>query len=101
MRFSNAFGACEVDSLPGCSQIAVSHSVFIAPVHRGKGRGAANHWLRLSRLKDLHYDTVICTVDKTNAKEIRNLTEFGWKAVHEFKSSKTGHTVILFVRNVE
>jgi L-amino acid N-acyltransferase YncA len=99
-RFSNLFGACELDSIPGCSQLAVSHSVFVLPKYRGKGRGAANHALRLDRAKALHYDCLMATVNAENIKEKRNLRDNGWKHVHTFNSSKTTNTVEIWVINL-
>ena len=96
MRFSNGYGVCEIDNLPGCSQLAVSHSVFVLPQYRGKGQGRNNHLLRLERMRDMKYDAAICTVNSTNLKEKKHLEEFGWKKLMEFKSRKTENTVELW-----
>lgn len=57
----------EIDSLPGCTQVAVSHAVFLPPKERGKGKGTAAHGKRLKMLKeDLGYDYTLCTVDSQN-----------------------------------
>lgn len=98
--YSNIFGACELDSIPGCSQLAISHGVFVLPTYRGAGLGAANHKLRLDRARQLHYDCVIATVDAANEKEKRNLLEHGWTKLHSFKNSKTEHTVEIWGINL-
>lgn len=99
-RYSNEYGACEIDSLPGSPQVAVSHAVFIQPEFRGKGIGNQNHRLRLRRLKEMHYDCVICTVRGDNDKEKRNLSDNGWHFLMRFQSSNTNHQVELWGRNV-
>jgi RimJ/RimL family protein N-acetyltransferase len=100
VRFANCFGACELDSIPGCSQLAISHGVFIRESMRGQRLGYANHNLRLERARNLHYDCVMATVDAANEKEKRNLKEMGWSCLHNFKNSKTGHTVEIWAINV-
>ena len=46
MRYSinNVHG--EIDSLPGCTQVAVSHSVFIPKEFRGNGEGTIHRSLK-------------------------------------------------------
>ena len=100
MRFANEFGACEVTTLPGCPQVAVSHSVFVRPEHRGKGHGSGNHLARLKRYKELHYDCVICTVAATNVREQAILKKNGWKCLSEFHSTNTGHGVQIWSINL-
>jgi len=100
MRFANKHGACEIDTVPGCSQLAISHYVFIRPENRGQGEGQKNHDLRLKRMKDLLYDCVICTVDYSNLAQKHILEKFGWKNCHSFFNQKTGHTVEIWARNL-
>lgn len=100
MRFSNTFGACEIDSIPGCSQLAISHGFFIKSQHRHQNFGSANHQLRLDRAKDLCYDCMIATVDAANESEKKILTKNGWKCLHSFKNSKTEHTVEIWAINL-
>lgn len=99
MRFANAVGTCQIDDLPGCSQIAVSHSVFVLPHLRRQGHGTNNHALRLERMKNLNYDAAVCTVASGNAIEKSHLTKFGWKFLYSFKSSKTGSVVELWIND--
>lgn len=88
----------EIDSLPGCSQIAVSHSVFAPEEIRGFGVGqAANLQRKNTVFNDLGYDGMICTVDANNHAQCRILFENGWQMLKEFQSSKTGHTVQLWM----
>jgi RimJ/RimL family protein N-acetyltransferase len=94
-----AFG--EVDNLPGSSQVAVFHSAFVKPELQNKGYGSLAHEDRLLTAKhELGYDYALCTVDVSNAKQIKILVGFGWKELDTFKSSKTGHTVALYGRGL-
>jgi hypothetical protein len=93
--------ACgEIDSLPGCSQVAVFHSAFVLPEFRNKGHGLAAHIDRLETAMDLLYDVGLCTVARNNEYQITNLTKTGWKQVWKFVSSKTGNEVLVFLRNL-
>lgn len=98
MRFANEFGVCEIDTLPGSPQVAVSHAVFVYPEHRGTGKGSMNHMLRLKRLGDLGYNYVMATMRAGNAAEEAILVKNGWKRLDEFTSSSTGHVVVLWGR---
>jgi RimJ/RimL family protein N-acetyltransferase len=100
MRFANEFGACEITTLPGSPQVAVSHAVFIFPEHRGKGHGAKNHNLRLKRLKQMGYNYVICTVANANEAEKHILKTNGWNELASFDSSQTIHKVHLYGREL-
>jgi hypothetical protein len=100
MRFSNEYGVCEITTLPGSPQVAVSHAVFIFPEHRGTGKGALNHTLRLNRLKDLGYNYVICTVADGNLAEEHLLEKNGWTRLSDFNSSQTKHKVALYGRGL-
>lgn len=87
----------EVDSLPGCSQIAVIHSAFVVPEERNKGVGYKAHLERIEQLwGELNYDAAICTVDATNEAERKILRASGWTNLSMFESRKTGHNVCLF-----
>lgn len=91
----------EIDTLPGCTQVAISHGVFVPLGKRGKGSGKAAQAARLSVLKDgLGYDYAICTVDLKNAAQKHILEEAGWRYLSSFTSSKTGHQVAVFGRNL-
>lgn len=96
MRYvdSSGFVFGEVDSLPGCSQVAVSHSVF--SVSKLPRAGSKAHAERLAYLRSLGYDYVLCIVNSTNAKQLSILKRFQWKPLDTFTSDKTGHFVCLY-----
>ena len=83
----------ELTTLPGCSQVAVSHAVFVQRNERGKGKGTAANLSRRILAGELGYDLMICTVDAANSAEIAVLGKAGWHPLTSFVSSKTGHTV--------
>ena len=61
---SSGFVFGEIDSLPGCSQIAVSHAVFCAPEARNSSFGKQAHKERLQLLKKLGYEDKIDEIKK-------------------------------------
>lgn len=87
----------EIDSLPGCTQIAVSHSVYLPVHHRGDGLGTtANTKRKQIAFDELGYDMMICTIDGNNLPQKQILLTNGWKFLNYFVSRKTGHTVELW-----
>lgn len=100
MRYQHEGTYGEVTTLPGCSQVAVSHSVFRPSCSRGSGRDTEGMLERLRMMfEDLGYDYVLCTVDASNARQIHMLEKNGWRRLDWFKSSKTEHTVELWGTN--
>lgn len=84
----------ELSTLPGCSQVVVSHGVFLPEAAREKGLGKlANRERKTMVFDELGYDCMICTVDATNTRQIAVLSDCGWNVLFEFRSSKTGHLV--------
>jgi len=98
MRFSDEVGTYELDSLPGCAQICVSHNAFVFPVMRGQKKAEDWHKRRLAEIKRLGYDRVICTVRINNLAQIKILERNGWSKMHEFTSSYSGNVVQLYIR---
>jgi RimJ/RimL family protein N-acetyltransferase len=96
MRLSNQFGFSELDPLPGCSQVVVSHNSVIYKEHRGLGHGTRANKFRIEKAKFLGYDYILCTVDGSNEAQLRILKNNGWKKLDSFDSRKTGHNVIIF-----
>ena len=89
-------GVGEIDNLPGSSQIAVFHSAFIRPDFRKGGHGFKAHVERLEKAIALGYDFAICTVDVTNAAQVKILEDNGWKLLQDFYSTKTTHRVLIY-----
>lgn len=95
MTICTAIG--EVDSLPGCSQIAVSHSVFVPRESRGKGLGRQANAMRQKLVfEELGYDMMICTVAQSNTDQRKILEKNGWICYTAFISRKTGYAVELW-----
>ena len=87
----------EIDTLPGCTQIAISHSVYLPTIHRGKGKGTlANSKRQRIIFDELGYDMMICTIDSSNTCQKQILRANGWKLLDKFVSSKTEHLVELW-----
>lgn len=86
----------ELDSLPGCSQIVVSHSVFSVSPVKGNGSGKKAHAERLAYMRSLGWDYALCTVNSENKAQLAILKRFQWKHLDSFTSDKTGHLVYLY-----
>lgn len=88
----------ELDTLPGCTQIAISHSVFLNIKDRNKGKGTEANLKRIEVAKHLGYDYILCTVASTNERQIKILEKNKWKQLDSFFSEKTNHIVFLYGR---
>lgn len=100
MRYNSNGVIGEIDNLPGCSQVAVFHSVFVLPDERGQRKGINAHVDRILEAERLGYDAAICTVNLANKAQLRILEEHQWKCVHQFTSLKTENRVGIFVRDI-
>ena len=101
MRISEKMQAFELDSLPGCSQVAVSHGMFIRSEYRGEGNAKECMAYRLDTAIDLGYDYVICTVDMDNTPQVKTLNSTGWTCLDTFVSERTGHAVALYGKHLK
>jgi hypothetical protein len=90
----------QLDDLPGCSQVAVSHSMFLHPNCRGQGYSYTAGFDRIRKMKELGYDYAICTVDSSNVAEIKQLNNSGWFSIGIFDSKKTGHVVRIYGKSL-
>lgn len=90
----------ELSTLPGCTQIAVSHGVFVPPENRGKGLGTWANTERTRVAHDLGYDYILCTVDSANVAQCKVMQKNGWVVLSTFKSRKTSHWVLLYGRSL-
>lgn len=97
-RYSNAFGAFEIDSLPGQSQVAVCHSFVVPEDRRGKGHGHQLKSLQEIELDIQHYDMAICTVAAGNTRQKRVLTKAGWQCLTSFRNRRSSETTELWGR---
>lgn len=94
-NFGGVFG--EIDSLPGCSQVGVSHAVYVPASGRNDGAGTLANTLRTGYMREtLGYDYALCTVNAANDAQIHLLMKNGWTRLDAFDSSKTGHHVTLW-----
>lgn len=100
-RYSNAFGAFEIDSLPGQSQVAVCHSFVVPDDMRGKGHGHQLKSLQEIELDIQHYDLAICTVAAGNERQKRVLTKAGWQHLTSFRNRRSSETTELWCRGAQ
>lgn len=100
MRYAIVGCAHELDSLPGCSQIVVSHAAFVPKEKRGEGLGDIVHKRRLNQMAALGYDAALCSCTSSNEAQKKILLKNGWTNVWSFDSSKTGNTVLIWMKNL-
>lgn len=99
MNFKGVFG--ELTTLPGCSQVVVSHGVYTPKYRRGKGFGTAALAERIEYASlELGYDYMLCTVREDNISEQRVLGSKGFIRLDKFLSSNTGHMILLFGKQI-
>ena len=90
----------EITSLPGCSQIAVSHSVFLPLSQRGKDLAIpANKERQSFCFNEMLYDYMLCTINTDNKAQKRVLEKTGWRKLDSFVSRKTQHLVEIWGKN--
>jgi len=97
---STGFIFGELDSLPGCSQIVVSHAVFSVSPYKGQGSGKSAHAERLAYMRSLGWDYALCTVNMENKAQLAILNRFNWKQLDVFHSDKTGNDVGVFGKHL-
>lgn len=98
MRFSHGPIHGEISTMPGCSQVAISHGVFSR--QRGSGLATEANGVRIEAMHDMGYDYALCTVDHANEVQIAILERNKWTWLSSFDSSKTGHHVRLYGRRL-
>lgn len=100
MRFNHFNVIGEVDTLPGCSQVCVSHGVFVPVGLRGEGLGREAHAARLNNMRALGYDYGLCTVRSDNVPQLAIMDKANWVWLSSFHSSKTDADVRLYGRRL-
>lgn len=96
MRYNHSGVLSRIDDLPGNGQVAVFNYVFTPSNNRGRGSGRIAHEARLDEARRLGYDYAICTMDSDNEIQRKILVRFKWKFLFSFMSSRTGHIVSMF-----
>ena len=94
-------GFYEINSFPGCPQIAISNHAFINPKYRNKGYGKIFHAKRLREIKELGFDYILCSVKANNVFQKKILRRFGWSRFSVFPNKETGNFVELWGRSTE
>lgn len=94
-------GSFELDSMPGCAKVGISHHLEIAEQHRGKGYGnqAMEDRLRLAREQNFRY--ILCTVVNGNKPQESIMRKFKFKSVSHFDNPTTGNRVVIWGKNLD
>lgn len=97
MKFSTAYGAFEIDSMPGQPQVALCHSFFVPESHRGQGFAHALKQDQIRVLLGQQYDFAICTVAAGNDRQVAVLERAGWRVLMDgFCNSRLGGQTLIF-----
>lgn len=89
MRIATKVGACQIDSLPGQSQIAICHSFFVSHGRRGLGEGGRLKKKQLKALYKANYDFALCTVAQGNCAQKKILKKQGWAMLTIFWNTRS------------
>jgi RimJ/RimL family protein N-acetyltransferase len=93
-------GEYQIDPMPGCKTIGVSHALKIYPEFRGKGYATHAHLERLQKAKELGYDLLLATTVEGNKPQYHILSKFHWKQIRTFDNQHTGNRVILWYKHL-
>lgn len=100
MRYKHKGVAGELTTLPGSSQIVVSHGVFVPKGSRGLGVGKKANKERQEMFAELGYDYALCTVRCDNLPQISIMVSNGWKLLDSFTSSKSDAMIRIYGKNI-
>ena len=101
MRHKLEFGAFEIDSLPGNSQIAMCHHFMVLNQYRGKGRGRELKEYQEQVLEQMHYGYAIATVAAHNIPQIKIMEATGWKRLDTFYNVRHGEMTIIWGKHLK
>lgn len=88
-----------VSPMPGNSDIAVSHGVYLMKGDKPSCGTQAN-LLRISQIRELGYSSILCTVASDNHKQHCILARNGWALVGASLSKRTKTLVHIYLRNL-
>lgn len=94
-------GSYSLSPLPGSTQVAVSHDVFLKKEFRGLGLSVPFAKERFKTAEELCFDLLICTCVETNIPQIKTLVKMGWVKVTVFTSSKTDNEVGVWIKHIK
>lgn len=95
--FEGVYG--RLTNFAGSGDVVVSHSVYLNPAERGKGKGKRAHFQRLKKMQELGYTYALCTVRADNAAERTILRRAGWEVLANYRGYGGAH-LILYGRHV-
>lgn len=96
MRHCLDYGAFEVDSLPGNSQVAICHHFLVLKQNRGKGYGHNLKVWQEQVLNKHHYGYAIATVAAHNTAQIKCMEKSGWKLLDTFWNERHGEMTTIW-----
>lgn len=97
MRYSYAIGFFEIDTMPNQPSMALCHSFVVHEQFRGSGFGIDLKEKQMSKLIADGYTAAICTVQSSNAAQLKILNRFDWKQVGQFQDARNGQTAFTYM----
>lgn len=101
VNFKDAIGSFSLTQLPGCCGILVSHNTYIYPIYQGLGINTFLQEIKEDIAKHNGFSTLMATVIDRNPIEMHILEKSGWAKVDSFKNTKTGNTVITYIKHLD
>lgn len=95
---SGSIAGWNIKELPGCPGVAVFCEAWVAPRCAKKGLGTLLHEFRLTVAKRAGFSLALCTVDMSNAPQMRILHKFRWERGRLFQNALSGHWVGVFTK---
>jgi|SRR5882672_9635913 len=90
----------QLEGMPGCHGMVVSHSSRIIPEMQHVGLGDHFHKERLALMRDSGASCGICTVREDNLIQRLLLHKNGWTQVHAFLNKQTKNRVQIWVKDI-
>ena len=96
MRHRLEFGAFEIDSFPGNSQLAICHHFLVLKTMRGNGYGHILKNWQHQVLNQHHYGYTLATVASHNVPQIKCMEKGGWKLLDTFWNDRNNETTTVW-----
>lgn len=90
-----------LDPMPGCARVAISHGFQVYPQFRGTGWASVSMKERLKKAKELGFQMILATVGDNNRPEEFCLRHHGWQQFGYLFNPNTGNTVYCWKKDLD
>jgi hypothetical protein len=84
----------------GCCGVVISTNTYLFPQFRGLYHSKGMHDLKQAVAEHLGYSLMLCTVQGSNVPQLAGAWKAGWRVVHTFTNSRTGHLIHMMTKNL-